>query len=119
MRVPFGIAYKERPQAAREAVLAAAEGDARLHPDHAPQVVVTALGDSSVDMELRLFLKDPGLEVPVRTEYQEKVFEALTAAGIEIPFPHLQLFVDEAKAFEETPLRVAVAPPPGGAEAQA
>ncbi|MEL6615686.1 MAG: mechanosensitive ion channel family protein [Bacteroidota bacterium] len=98
--IPFGIAYKENPSQAREVVLGLTEEDARLHPDFEPKVVVTALGDSSVDMELRLHLKDPGLEVPVGFEYRERVFEALREAGIEIPFPHLQLFIDEAKAFE-------------------
>ena len=108
--VPFGIAYKESPHAAREAVLAVASGDERLHPDFEPQAVVTGLGDSSVDMELRLFLKDPRMEVPVGFEYHEKVFEALREAGIEIPFPHLQLFIDEAKAFQGSRL---LAPPEG------
>ncbi len=102
--VPFGIAYKESPGAARAVVLALAEGDGRLHPDYAPAVVVTALGDSAVDMELRFHLRDSKLEVPIRLEYQEKVFEALKAAGIEIPFPHLQLFIDEARAFQNSRL---------------
>ena len=98
--VPFGIAYKESPAEARAVVLALAENDGRLHPDYEPSVVVTELADSSVNMELRLHLRDAKLEVSIRLEYQEKVFEALKAAGIEIPFPHLQLFVDEAKAFQ-------------------
>lgn len=102
--VPFGIAYKESPAAARAVVLALTEADARLHPDYPPDVVVTDLGDSSVNMVLRLYLRDPKLEVSLRMEYQEKVFEALKAAGIEIPFPHLQLFIDEAKAFERSRL---------------
>lgn len=100
--VPFGIAYKEYPQQAREAVLKTAEGDQRLHPDYKPDVVVTKLNDSSVDMALRLYLTNPKLEVPVRFEYIEKVREALREADIEIPFPHLQLFVDEAKALEDS-----------------
>ena len=102
--IPFGIAYKESPQAAREAVLALTEDDDRLHPDYPPAAVVTDLGDSSVNMALRIHLKDPQLEVPIKLEYQEKVFEALRAADIEIPFPHLQLFIDEAKAFRGTRL---------------
>ncbi|MEM1117757.1 MAG: mechanosensitive ion channel family protein [Bacteroidota bacterium] len=105
--VPFGIAYKESPAEARAAVLATTEADRRLHPDYPPDVVVTDLGDSSVNMVLRLYLRDPKLEVPIRLEYQEKVFEALRAADIEIPFPHLQLFIDEAKAFEGTRLLAA------------
>lgn len=102
--VPFGIAYKESPEKARRVVLATTQGDTRLHPDHEPRVVVTGLGDSSVDMELRLHLKDPALEQPVQMEYVEKVFFALQEADIEIPFPHRQLLIDEAKAFEGTGL---------------
>ena len=111
--VPFGIAYKEDPKAARRVVLATTEGDGRLHPDYAPKVVVTELADSSVNMELRVHLRDPQLEVPLRFEYTERVFDALREAGIEIPFPHLQLFVDGADAFEGTALlRRDAAPPP-------
>lgn len=102
--VPFGIAYKESPEAARQAVLSLTQGDGRLHPDYDSQAVVTGLGDSSVDMELRLHLRDPKLEVPIKLEYQEKVFEALRQADIEIPFPHLQLFIDEARAFQNSRL---------------
>ena len=110
--IPFGIAYKEYPQQAREAVLRTTEGDARLHPDYPAHVVVTKMNDSSVDMELRLFLKDPKLEIPVRFEYLEKVREALRAADIEIPFPHLQLFIDEAQAFRDAPFMRPGPPPP-------
>jgi small conductance mechanosensitive channel len=99
----FGIAYKERPQHAREVLLAMAEGDERWHPDYPPSVIVTEMSDSSVNMRLRLYLKNPKQEVPVRWEYTEKVREALRDAGIEIPFPHMQLFVDETKAFEGAP----------------
>ena len=101
--IPFGIAYKEYPQQAREAVLKTTEGDNRLHPDYPPSVVVTKMNDSSVDMDLRLFLKDPQLEIPVRFDYLERVREALREADIEIPFPHLQLFIDEAQAFRDAP----------------
>ncbi len=112
VEVPFGIAYKERPQEAREVVLKTAEGDPRLRPDLPPSVVVTKLNDSSVDMMLYLYLKDPKQEVPVRFEYIERVREALRRADIEIPFPHRQLFIDEAKAFEKLNLL----PPAAGAE---
>lgn len=77
VEIMFGIAYKEYPQQAREVVLKLTEGDDRLHEDYQPQVVVLGLNDSSVDMSLRLFLKNPKLEIPVRFDYIEKVREAL------------------------------------------
>ncbi len=111
VEVPFGIAYKEYPQQAREIVLNLTEGDERLDPNHPSEVAVTALNDSSVDMVLWVFLKNPKLEVPIRFEYIEKIREALRRADIEIPFPHLQLFVDEAKAFDNTTLMQPLLPP--------
>ncbi len=117
VEVPFGIAYKEYPQQAREVVLALAQGDARLNPSFPPQVAVTALNASSVDMVLWLFLKDPKIEVPIRLEYTERIREALREADIEIPFPHMQLFLDEAKAFDNTPLTQSLLPPPHPGEA--
>lgn len=101
IEIPFGIAYKEFPEEARRVVLQLTEGDTRLHPDYPPSVVVTKLSDSSVDMALRLYIRNPHDAIPMRFEYTEKIREALRAAAIEIPFPHLQLFIDEAKAFEQ------------------
>jgi small conductance mechanosensitive channel len=113
VEIPFGIAYKEYPQEAREVALKTTEGDPRLHPDYPPKVIVSKMSDSSVEMRLWIFLKDPRLEVPIRFEYTERIREALREADIEVPFPHLQLFVDEAKAFEGTQLMAPRALPPG------
>ena len=101
--VPFGIAYKEYPQEAREVVRELCEDDDRILNTPAPSVVVNELGGSSVDMMLRFYLRDPRDELSMRWEYTEKVREALRDAGIEIPFPHRQLFLDEAKALDDAP----------------
>jgi small conductance mechanosensitive channel len=102
--IEFGIAYKEYPEEARQVLLPLTEDDDRILSQPSPSVVVTGMNDSSVDMALRFYLRDPSEEVPIRWEYTEKVREALREADIEIPFPHRQLFLDEAKAFEGTDL---------------
>lgn len=105
--VPFGIAYKESIDAAREVAMSLVDpDDTRLAPGMEHRVVTTKLNDSSVDLELRLFVTDPGFALPLRFDYTERVRKALDAAGIEIPFPHLQVFIDEAKALRDTPVRV-------------
>ena len=106
--VSFGIAYKEDIEETRETVMALLDGsDDRLAPDWDHEVVVTRLNDSSVDMELRLFARDAGDQVRIRLDYVEKIRNALRDADIEIPFPHLQLFIDGADALRETPVRIA------------
>lgn len=101
--IPFGIAYKEFPEEARQVVLRLPEGDDRILSRPEPTVIVNEMADSSVNMALRFYLRDPTQEVPMRWEYTEKVREALREADIEVPFPHRQLFLDEAKAFADAP----------------
>ena len=57
-------------------------------------VVVEALGPSSVDMKLRVWIDDASQERPVYARVMEASKLALDAAGIQIPFHHLQLFVE-------------------------
>jgi small conductance mechanosensitive channel len=99
--IEFGIAYKEYPQEARETVLPLVEGDDRILSTPSPNVVVTGMADSSVNMVMRFYTNDPSRELALRWEYTEKVREALREADIEIPFPHRQLYLDEAKGLKE------------------
>lgn len=94
-RVPVGIAYKEDVQKAREVMLGTLEGDDRVMTHPAPTVVVTSLGDSSVNLEMRFWTEDAVQKYPLAWEYTEKCKNALDAAGIEIPYPHMQLFVED------------------------
>lgn len=100
VRVSVGIAYKEDIQGAREVILSTLEGDDRILPDPAPSVVVTGLGDSSVNLQLRFWTEDPNQKYGLMWEYTEKCKQALDQADIEIPFPHLQLFLEQTRAVE-------------------
>lgn len=92
--VPFGIAYKEDIDRARAVVLSVVEDDDRIRERPAPVVVLTEMAESSVDFELRVWLQNPHLEVPLDLEYRERIKKALDAAGISIPFPHVSLLVE-------------------------
>lgn len=105
--VPFGIAYKEDIDEVRSVVMGLIEGvQERLAPGETHRVVTTGLNDSSVDLALHVFVRDPSDAVPLRCELTERIRKALAKADIEIPFPHLQLFIDGAQALRDTPLRV-------------
>ncbi len=102
--IPFGIAYKESIAEAREVALATVEGDERILDEPAPEVVTTGLSDSSVDLELRFYIEDAAREPRVRFDYLERVRTALGEADIEIPFPHLQVFIDGAAGLTRDPV---------------
>jgi small-conductance mechanosensitive channel len=61
-------------------------------------VVVRALAASSVDLMLHFWIKEERYQDAMVWEYMEKCKNALDAAGIEIPFPHTQLIVEDTPA---------------------
>lgn len=97
VKVPVGIAYKENIDQARAILLGLVSEDDRILDTPAPAVVVTALDASSVNLQLRFWIENSADKFAFLFEYTEKAKKALDAAGIEIPFPHLQVFVEETK----------------------
>ncbi|MEO6446690.1 MAG: mechanosensitive ion channel family protein [Gemmatimonadaceae bacterium] len=95
INVPIGIAYKEKVAHAREVLLPAVARVAGVLTDPPPAVVASALGDSSVDLQVRVWIAEAAEERPTTFAVLEACKVALDDAGIEIPFPHLQLFVEE------------------------
>jgi len=98
VKIEIGIAYKESIAAARAVLLATIDGDTRICPEPPPGVSVTACADSSVNLALSFWTKEEGLEGTLRGEYLEKAKNALDAAGISIPFPHVQILVENTEA---------------------
>jgi small conductance mechanosensitive channel len=93
--LPIGIAYKEDTYAAREVLLKAMEKVEGVMEKPEPQVVVEGCGSSSVDLNLRVWIENAAERQSVYFTAMEAGKRALDAAGIQIPFPHLQLFWDD------------------------
>ena len=86
MDIPVGIAYEDDVEKAMTLLLDHLKHDSRVLSNPAPQVLVTGLGESSVDLSLRCWSE--------RTDFWTLKFElnknaklCLDAAGISIPFP--------------------------------
>lgn len=92
--INIGIDYSSDIKVAREVLLDIAK-DPRVHLDPAPVVFVTGLGDSAVNLSLRVWVAT-GDFWPVTFAFTEQAKERLTEAGIGIPFP--QRVVHLAKA---------------------
>ena len=93
--VPVGIAYRERIDEARAVLLGAVASLDGLRDDRQPDVVVTELGGSSVNLAVRVWIDSGEQSRAVYARVLECAKSALDEAGIEIPFPHLQLVVND------------------------
>ena len=86
MDVPVGIAYEDDVERAMVLLLEHLKQDERILEDPAPQVLVTNLGESSVDLSLRCWSERSNFWA-LKFELNKKVKLWLDAEGISIPFP--------------------------------
>ncbi|MFB9150923.1 mechanosensitive ion channel family protein [Roseovarius ramblicola] len=90
----FGIDYGDDADRAIEIILDLARADGRVHDDPAPWARVVNLGDSSVDIGVRLWC-DAVDYWDLKFDMTKAVKEAFDAGGISIPYPH-QVNVEKA-----------------------
>jgi len=111
LRLPlrFGVAYHSDVRQAMALAIEAASGRPRVLADPPPVCRLMGFGDSSVELELRVWIRDPQAGVVnVRSDIFLALWDAFQAAGIEIPFPQRDLHVKEGSQ-----INVTLAPTPG------
>lgn len=87
-----GISYGDDVDTARSVILGMLNGDARILPDPAPVVWVAALADSSVNLTIRVWTRNEDYWA-VFFEYNERFYKELPKAGINFPFPQMDVHV--------------------------
>jgi small conductance mechanosensitive channel len=89
------IAYKERVADARRALLEAVSRLEGVLPQPVPDVTVRSLGESSVNLEIGVWIGDASEERPTIARLLETCKAALDDAGIQVPYPRLHLFLEQ------------------------
>ncbi|OSQ32785.1 mechanosensitive ion channel domain-containing protein [Thalassospira sp. MCCC 1A03138] len=89
--VRIGVSYGSDANKVREILLEIADKRREILSYPAPQVVFIDFGASSLDFELRYFLRDIGDVLAVASAVRFEVLERFRVEGIEIPFPQQDL----------------------------
>ena len=92
-----GISYDDDIRKARELVLEIIEQDERILKEPAPVVNVAALGESSIDLNVRPWV-NKGDYWTVRPQLLETIKTRFDASGISIPFPQRDVHLHEVKS---------------------
>ncbi|MDX1588094.1 MAG: mechanosensitive ion channel [Oleiphilaceae bacterium] len=115
----YGVAYREdidevivRLREAFQELISDPEEKAKILGDLEVHGV-TALGDSSIDIRIRIKTL-PGVQWAVGRAYNRLVKYHLDRAGIEIPFPHMTMYFGQDKDGTAPPAPVLLQQPSGG-----
>ncbi len=93
----IGISYGSSIKEAYDAVKNILDEDERVLPDPAPQIAVSELADSSVNLVVRPWVKSADYW-STRFDLTRKIKETFDEKGIEIPFPQMVVHSAQAQA---------------------
>jgi small-conductance mechanosensitive channel len=104
--LPFGISYDSDVRLAIRLAVEAATEVSRVLTEPAPVCRLMGFGDSSVDLELRIWINDPvnGV-VNVRSEILLNMWDKFHENGISIPFPQRDLHIKSGSELNVTMTR--------------
>lgn len=101
--IPFTVGVEENLARVRTIALSSFPRSGLLIEDPPARVVVTALNDYNIGMELQVWLDDEKQHIAVRHHLRERLFEALRKARVDMPLQTLALQTVKGHATTEPP----------------
>ena len=98
---PVSVAYGSDPRGVEKALLEAASKSEHVLKEPVPGVLFVAFGESSLDFELAVWTAVMlHRRSALRSEMNYAIHDALTARGIELPFPQRDIHIRSADGLE-------------------
>ena len=93
VRINIGVAYDTDIEQAKKIIFEVASGVQWVQDDPKPKVVVRNFGESSVDLQLRVWIKNARQRMNTISTITDHVKTAFDAEKIEIPFPKRDIHI--------------------------
>ena len=88
IKLPIGVAYDSDLPHAIETCIKTAQAEGRILTSPEPTCLVKGFGDSAIDLELRIWIRDPHNGIAnIKSTVYVRIWQAFKEEGIEIPFP--------------------------------
>ncbi|KIG13054.1 Potassium efflux system KefA protein / Small-conductance mechanosensitive channel [Enhygromyxa salina] len=93
VRISLSVAYGSDIDRVREVLIGSTVGAAHLLDKPAPNTKFNKLGDSGLEFELYVWIQEPQYRERVVDDLTGRVYKALNAAGIEIPYSKHDVYI--------------------------
>ncbi len=94
LKIGVGVSYRSDVRKALDLMMQAARDHSRVLESPPPATRLVGFGDSSVDLELRVWIDDPeGGVVNVASDIRLAIWDLFHENGIEFPFPQRDLHI--------------------------
>jgi small-conductance mechanosensitive channel len=100
LKIPVGVAYGSDVRQAMDLMVAAALEFPRVLRNPKPSPRLIKFADSSIQLELRLWIRDPDQGITnIKSDIQLRIWESYKEHGIEFPFPQQDLHLKSPAEF--------------------
>ena len=93
--VPVAVAYGSDVDQVREVLLSTTAGAPHVVDEPAPTVFFNAFGDSGLEFAVMVWIEDPAMRDVAISSMNFRIYKALRAAGIEIPYSKHDVYIKE------------------------
>jgi len=93
VRVDIGVAYDADIKQAKRLILKVADSADWILKEPPPKVVVKSFGESSVALQLRVWISDARKRMDTISYLTDKIKEDFDEAGVEIPYPKRDVYI--------------------------
>jgi small-conductance mechanosensitive channel len=100
VRINVGVAYDADIEKAKDLIINVAKSVDWVSKTPAPKVVVRNFGESSVDLQLRVWIDDARKRMDTISHVTDKIKTAFDKQGIEIPYPKRDIIITHRQASE-------------------
>lgn len=87
LQIPVGVAYGSNSRSVSDILYEVARRHPAVVEDPEPRIIFQNLGDSALEFDVRVFIKDLDHFPIVRSQIIHEIYETLNKEGISIPFP--------------------------------
>ncbi len=91
LHLGVGMAYGSDTKVIKSALLQAAQEHRAVLPKPAPDVYLKSFGDNAIEFDLMVWIRNPELQLEVRSTLYFRIEEILREHGLSIPYPQRDL----------------------------
>lgn len=94
IRIPVGVSYQCNLKTVKKVLIDSIKGIDGIIDNPGPQVVVKEFGDSSINVELRVWIKNAKKRRVIQDEINSKIKLEFEKSSIEMPYPRTDIHVE-------------------------